>query len=232
MPELEKLKKAKIREMIGEAMNVFSLEEPQPGLSILLEAWELLPFQKYTWDEGYQLSNYIIHVYFRTGDYKNAHKWQDTFIQCDNANRNRGESEFMAGKIAYEMNNLEVAKNYFSIANTKSEGRCFYEEDKKYKKLLDKKDIRPTGFKELLNLSEKEIEKRNYSYALSLLYDCLNIERMDPKVYFLKGVCHFEHGEAEHAADSFARAYMLGELDPFEGQDKKYLEFTKTKIQI
>lgn len=232
MPELEKVKKAKISELIGEAMNVFSLDDPQPCLSILLEAWNLLPFQKHTWEEGCQLSNYIIHVYFRTGDYKNALKWQDTFIQCDNANRNQGVSEFMAGKIAYELNNMEVAKSYFSIANTKSEGRCFYDEDEKYKKLLDKKDIRPTGFKALLKLSEKEIEQRNYSYALSLLYDCLNIERMDPNVYFLKGVCHFEHGEADHAADSFARAYMLGEFEPFKGYHPKYLEFLKSRIQI
>ncbi len=232
MTHLEPALKQEINTLINESMAVFSLENPTPGLSILLRAWELLPDDKQDSDEGYMLSKYIIHVYFRTGDFVNAALWQDTFTRCDQATRNTGESEFMAGKIAFAQGNMEAAKSFFSIANRKSEGRCFTKDDKQYKALLDKKEIRPTEFKALLDLSFKEFDAKNYSYALSLLYDCLNLQLMSPVVYLQKGKCHFELNELDHAADALTRAFMLEGLDVFKHEDPKYIAFLKTRIDI
>lgn len=35
------------------------------------------------------------------------------------------DKEFIAGKVAFELGDLETAKEFFNIANKKSEGRCF-----------------------------------------------------------------------------------------------------------
>ncbi|MGL4597076.1 MAG: hypothetical protein ACRCYO_06095, partial [Bacteroidia bacterium] len=125
MTPLEPALKQEINALINESMSVFSLENPTPGLTILQRAWDLLPEDKQDSDEGYMLSKYIIHVYFRSGDMTNAALWQDTFTRCDHAVRNTGESEFMAGKIAFASGDMDAAKLFFSLANKKSEGRCF-----------------------------------------------------------------------------------------------------------
>jgi tetratricopeptide (TPR) repeat protein len=165
-------------------------------------------------------------------DIESAKKWSEEIYKCALHRIDSGEREFLSGKVAYAMNDLESAKSLFTIANKKSGGRCFQNEDKKYKELLDKKDIIPTDFKALFKLSAKEFKAGNFSQALSLLYDCLNIQQMDPIVHLQKGKCHFELGEFDHAADSFTRAYMLDGLNAFKKEDKKYLEFLKTKIEI
>lgn len=232
MKELDAASKSKIEQMITSAMNVFSLENPEESTMLLHEAWALLPDEKHLWSESFLLSKYIVHVYFRTGDFVKAKEWSTIFLSCDNAHRNYGESEMMAGKIAHQEGDVVSAKNYFSIANQKSLGRCFSGDDKKYKKLLDKSEIRPSSLKPLLALANKEFGEKNYSKALSLYYDCLNHDLMNPLVHLNKGVCHFELNEPNQAADSFTRAYMLEGGAVFGQIDIKYFEFLKTRIEI
>ncbi|MBL4594037.1 MAG: hypothetical protein JKX68_09505 [Flavobacteriales bacterium] len=45
-------------------------------------------------------------------------------------------------------------------------------------------------------------------------------------------ILHFELNELDHAADSFTRAYMLEDENVFKGQDSKYFDFLKTRIEI
>ena len=89
--------KSKVNEMIEESFSVFSLESPEQTLELLFKAWEFLPEKKTDWDESYLLTKYITHVYFRTNDFEKATEWCDTFLKCDEAQRDFGESEFMKG---------------------------------------------------------------------------------------------------------------------------------------
>lgn len=45
-----------------------------------------------------------------------------------------GKKEFISGKVAFELGDLELAKEFFSIPNKNSEDRCFEDEDTKYLK--------------------------------------------------------------------------------------------------
>ena len=148
-----------------------------------------------------------------------------------------GESEYLAGKIALKQNNEKLAIQYFIVANQKSSGRVFGDAKEEQRvlqffKTHAKEHVRPTNFEEMLSTSLKEIKSKNYSYALSLLYDCLNLQLDNPVIHFNKGLCHFELNEFDHAADSFARAYMLEGIDIFKTYDSKYFDFLKTKIEI
>jgi len=46
------------------------------------------------------------------------------------------------------------------------------------------------------------------------------------------GQVYFELNDVDKAADNLTRAYMGDGLRVFEGQDVKYLDFLKTKIDL
>lgn len=232
MAELNPELAQKIESMINESMNMFSLEAPEPSQKILIEAWNMLPEDRHNYTEGYYLSQYLAHAYYRTNNLAKAQEWMPAFFLCDHTQRNTGESEFLAGQIAVATNDLDKAKKYFTLSNRKCEGRYFSGENKKYKVYIDKTEIRPTKYKDLVKTAKKEMEAKNYGYALSLLYDCLNQQLMDPTVYLMKGKCHVELNESDHAADSLTRAYMLEGDKIFKKEDPKYFEFLKTRIDI
>lgn len=48
-----------------------------------------------------------------------------------------GEVEFLLGRVAFGRGNLKLAREHFTIANIKSEGRLFEDEDERYKLLID-----------------------------------------------------------------------------------------------
>jgi tetratricopeptide (TPR) repeat protein len=229
---LDETSKQGIEALIQQSFAVFTLEDPAPALSKLFEAWERLPGEKPGYHESFLLSKYIVTVFFRTKNYDEALKWRDTFLLCDHATLNLGESEMMAGQIAFELNDLAAAKEYISIANKKSEGRCLRSADQKYAKLLDKAEVRPKGLTALLKAALKLIEQGDHRQALSYLFDCVNLDVANPKVHLHKGICHLELGEPDRAADALTRVYMLQGEGAFKGVAPKYLEFLKTKIAI
>lgn len=63
-------------------------------------------------------------------------KWVDNIFVADPARGDTGERELWAGKVAFELGDLSVAKEYLDTANQKSRGRCFGVEDAKYLKFL------------------------------------------------------------------------------------------------
>jgi tetratricopeptide (TPR) repeat protein len=226
-----------IERLTNEAFGVFDLNNPQPGIDFLIKAYNLIPSPRTRYSEGYNLLKYISIGYFRAGMIEESEKWLSEFLESDFNTTRFGESEYLAAKIALKRNDKELAIQHFIVANQKSAGRVFGsdEDDKanlKFFKTHAKEHVRPEGFKNILSTAIKEIEKENYSYALSLLYDCLNIELDNAMVHFNKGLCHFELNEPDHAADSFTRAFMLEGEDMFNEKDPKYFEFLKSKIEI
>lgn len=58
-------------------------------------------------------------------DYKKAKEWAERIFLTGFARIDSGDKEFIAGKVAFELGDFETVKEFFSIANHKSEGRCF-----------------------------------------------------------------------------------------------------------
>ncbi len=229
--------KQEIERLTSEAFEVFDLENPQPGIDLLIEAYHKIPAPRTMYSESFNLLKYIAIGYFRAGLVDESEHWLSAFIESDFNVRGFGESEYLAGKIALKRNREELAIQHFIVANQKSNGRVFGsdEDDQanyQFFKAHAKEHVRPTDFDEMLNVALEEIEKNNYPYALSLLYDCLNQQLDHPTVHFNKGKCHFELNEMDHAANSFASAYMLEGESIFKEQDQKYFDFLKTNIEI
>jgi len=129
----QQLVKEKIDQLIRESFVGYQrdadLSTNSNTLLKLTEAWEFLPEPKSSWDESYLVSKYFTHVYVNANELQKANDYVQTFIECDNKQRGFGESEFMAGRIAFELNQLNEAKEYFEIATQKSDGRCWKTSD-------------------------------------------------------------------------------------------------------
>lgn len=234
--ELDKYIKQEIEKLDNASNDIFDLKNPQPGINLLIEAYNLIPIPRTSYSESFNLLKYITTGYFRADLIDESEKWLSQFLESDFNTRRYGESEYLAGKIALKRNNKEKAIQYFIIANQKSEGRVFKGSEEKeffqFFKSHAKEHVRPSDFNKMLEAALKEIESKNYIYALSLLYDCLNIQLDNPLVHIKKGICHFELMELDKAVDSFTRAYMLEGENIFQNEDSKYINFLKTKIQI
>lgn len=235
--ETEQRISQEIERLTNEAFGVFDLESPQPGIDLLIEAYNTLPVPRNEYSESYNLLKYIAVGYYRAGLYDESEKWLSEFYASDSNIRGYGESEYLAAKIALKRGDKDLAIKHFTVANQKSEGRVFGsdpedQENLKFFKANSKVKTRPSSFEDKLKVALEEMDKHNYPYALSLLYDCLNIVLGNETVHLNKGICHFELSELDHAADSFTRAYMLEGEDIFKGRDEKYFEFLKTRIEI
>jgi tetratricopeptide (TPR) repeat protein len=53
----------------------------------------------------------------------------------------------------------------------------------------------------------------------------------NPFIHMRLGQCRYELGEYEKAADELARAFLIEGEDIFKDEDKKYLDFVKSKLQ-
>lgn len=96
------------------------------SIVLLEEAWDIIPNPKGIYcEESYHLVKDIISTCFMVNDLKKAKEWADKIFLTGFACIDSGDKEFIAGKVAFELDDLETAKEFFSIANTKSEGRCF-----------------------------------------------------------------------------------------------------------
>lgn len=96
------------------------------SIVLLEEAWDIIPNPKGIYcEESYHLVKDIISTCFMVNDLKKAKEWADKIFLTGFARIDSGDKEFIAGKVSFELGDLETAKEFFSIANTKSEGRCF-----------------------------------------------------------------------------------------------------------
>lgn len=207
-------------------------EQYDEAKDLMLHAWEKLPEPKANYSPSYWVSRHLAEALIGLREFDLAEKWLAThksaLFRIDS-----GERDFLEGKFHYAQGAMEKAKRCFEIANQKSSGRLFKaEKAKSFKELISKEQLRPTELSELFSVSQAEIQKQNYPYALSLLYDAFNIDQMNSTIHFNKGLCHFELKEFDRAADAFTRAYMLDGEAIFKAKDSKYFEFLKTKIEI
>ncbi len=126
-----------IEELIQKCGIEYQKENYNDAIALLEKSWDILPCPKVIYDESYRIAKYIIQFCLLAKDVDKAKRWAGIISICDLERADSGEREFLAGKVAYESNDLQMAKEYFYVANWKSEGRCFIDEDSKYLNLLE-----------------------------------------------------------------------------------------------
>ena len=111
-----------------------------PGALLLVhELWAKLPEPKEAVPNAYLILEYGVAFALKLKDLKEAWIWADRAPAFKEKRQDRGEVEFLIGKVAYEDGKLETATEQFREANRKSKGRIFSGEDPKYAALLKAK---------------------------------------------------------------------------------------------
>jgi hypothetical protein len=94
-------------------------------LTYLKRAWEELPDDKNKYDESYLIVVGILTTSLLIDDHDGLREWVDLIFSADPERIDSGEREMWAGRVAYELGELDKAKKHFKIADKKSRGRCF-----------------------------------------------------------------------------------------------------------
>ncbi|PEC47442.1 hypothetical protein [Bacillus sp. AFS096315] len=117
----------------------FDLGNYEDSIKYLEEAWDALPDPKGIYDDSYHFAFYLSETNLLINNFIEAKKWAEVIYSCNLDRIDSGEREFLSGKVAYEMGDISAAIRYFDLANEKSEGRCFIDEDKKYVEFFKQK---------------------------------------------------------------------------------------------
>ncbi|WP_336047132.1 hypothetical protein [Solibacillus ferritrahens] len=135
MAYLQSPVKENFESLVNKSNEQFENGNHNESIRTLEEAWQLLPEPKGIYsEESFHLVKDIIDTCFIIKDYKKAKEWSDKMFLTGLARKDTGKKEFISGKVSFELGDEELAKEFFSIANKKSEGRCFEGEDTKYLK--------------------------------------------------------------------------------------------------
>lgn len=131
--------KEQVESVMNESNQEFDKKNYLDSIRLLEKAWDLLPEPKGEYSESYHIALYASETYLVINDIIKAQVWADIIFQCGLNRIDSGEREFLSGKVAFESEDFEKAKELFATANKKSEGRCFNSEDAKYLKFFKKK---------------------------------------------------------------------------------------------
>lgn len=198
------------------------------------KAWELLPQPKEKHAESFNIADYLIALYLELKDFPNAKKWSDKIFKCDLKRIDSGERDFLAGRVEYDLGNIQEAVKHFKTANTKSDGRCFIDEDTKYKVLIGNENTIYNNFRELMEVADGLFESNKYSEALDKYFEALNFDEgiTNSYIYLRKGQCHFELNELHKSLNNLLKAYMLDGIEIFDKEDEKYYGFLKKRMKL
>ena len=92
----------------------------------------MIPEPKKEYGDSSCVIEWMVENYLKIQDYSNAKKWVE---ELGNYLKNKtilGDWEFLKGKVYYEAGDTELALENFKIANDKTKGDCFKEQNQKY----------------------------------------------------------------------------------------------------
>lgn len=126
MAILQSPKKEEFEGLLEKSSEQFKNGNYNDSIALLEEAWNLIPEPKGLYcEESFHLVKDIVATCLLINDLKKAKEWADRIFLTGFARIDSGNKEFITGQVAFELGDLETAKEFFTIANNKSEGRCF-----------------------------------------------------------------------------------------------------------
>ncbi|MHC1686053.1 MAG: hypothetical protein AB6733_24515 [Clostridiaceae bacterium] len=127
----------KILDIRRECAILHSKGDKEGAFNKIKEGWDILPYPKLIQDMSYMVLERFFDLCIAYKEFDLANQWISLIFVADLERADGGHREFIAGKVAFEQGNLEIAKELFLIANVKSEGRFFAgKEVKKYRDLI------------------------------------------------------------------------------------------------
>jgi tetratricopeptide (TPR) repeat protein len=128
----------KLDSLFREAITKTKTGENAEAIRLAELAWSQYPEPKLDWDVSWSYTRAMARVYRDTGNFQKA---LDVLYPLYNSNEmiHKDGPAFYLGTVYFEMEDMVNAKKWLSEANTLSRGRCFRDEDKKYKAVITKK---------------------------------------------------------------------------------------------
>jgi hypothetical protein len=129
----------KINDLLEAAKSEKQKGNKENTIRFLQQAWDELPGPKENFSTSFTIAKYFIQAYLGFGMPTDALSWAEKIQTCGTNRPDFGEKEFLHGRVQLDLKNTAKAKELFSIAYKKSEGRSFTNDDSKYLKILKNK---------------------------------------------------------------------------------------------
>lgn len=154
-------------------MSLFKEGKTEEGIQLLKEIWAQFPEPRLSNDLFYLLLEDIINLCISLKKFDTANKYIGLLIIAGLNRNDGGQKEFIAGKLAYEQGELDIAKELFYVAQSKSNGRLFKgKENEKYREILEQAELDKENQKKLKELEELALEgNADLQYNMGLLYE-------------------------------------------------------------
>lgn len=126
-----------IEDLLLEAKNALNRGDPDATAKACMQVWESLPEPKYQWDFSYVFLHGMV-KYLRPArrNYEELIKILEGYISSKYFDAEDYGPYFWLGTLAYERGDLETAYQYLAKANELTGGRCFGDEDPRYRKFF------------------------------------------------------------------------------------------------
>lgn len=121
---------------LKEIGTLFRASDYNAALEKLHELWGRIPEPKVDTPNAYLVLEYGVACSMKADDLDEAQKWAALAPDFAQKRQDRGEVEFLIGKVAFERGELEAARENFLVSNLKSKGRIFEGENVKYRQLI------------------------------------------------------------------------------------------------
>jgi tetratricopeptide (TPR) repeat protein len=139
---LEPIIEKQTHKLVNEAYEYFQKENYIESFKLMGQAWDMIPLPKENYFESFNIAKYIFDDYVTLFKFDEAERWLKEIKKVQAKyplSWDAGQVEFLEGKLYFEKNELERAKELFIIAMRNSDGRAFLSQPKKYVDLLKKK---------------------------------------------------------------------------------------------
>jgi len=140
--QLDPTIQTKVDTFVEDAYESFQKKSYIESFKLMDKAWDTIPLPKENYFETFNIAKYIFDDYVALLRFDDAERWLKEIknVQAKHPSSwDAGQVEFLEGKLYFEKNELDKAKELFIIAMRNSEGRAFLSQSKKYVDLLKKK---------------------------------------------------------------------------------------------
>ena len=111
---------------------LFTAADYQSGLKLLAELWDRIPAPKEEINNSYLIVRYGVAFAHKVGDLDLAWEWALKGLAYRGGFNLGGESEFLAGEVAFARGDHKTAVDYFRMARKASGKRLFRDKNPKY----------------------------------------------------------------------------------------------------
>jgi hypothetical protein len=112
--------------------SLFTAANYEAGLKLLAELWDRIPAPKESTNNSYLIVSYGVAFARKFGDLDLAWEWALKGLAYSGGFNLGGESEFLAGEVAFDRGDHEAAGEYFRIARRISGKRLFRDRNPTY----------------------------------------------------------------------------------------------------